>query len=96
MGMRGVGLRACRGETAERSGFGSGRRVLLAELVHATAGIHNLLLAGIERMAVRTDLNLQILADGRAGGKSISARAGDGDFFVIRMDAGFHRNLVYL
>jgi hypothetical protein len=83
-------------ETAGKSGFRGSCRVPLAELVHSTAGVHNLLLTGVERMAVRTDFNLQILADRRTGGKRISARAGDGDFFVIRMDAGFHRNLMYL
>src|SRR5579872_991263 len=39
-------------------------RVLLAELVDAAAGVDDLLLAGVERMAVRTNLNLQVLTDG--------------------------------
>jgi hypothetical protein len=40
-----------------------GRRVFLAELVHATGGVDDLLLAGVERMTVRAhvDLVLKVL-----------------------------------
>src|SRR5258708_16111501 len=53
-----------------RLGFCRGRSlcgrgcVLLAELVDAAAGIHNFLLAGVERMAGRTHFDLQVLTDG--------------------------------
>ena len=42
------------------------RRIFLAEFIDAAAGIHNFLLAGIERVAIGAHLDLQILADGRA------------------------------
>ena len=78
----------------EPASLGLGRyRILLAELIDATAGIHNFLLARIERMTVRADFNLQILANGRAGLELIAAGASDRDDFVFWMDAGFHRNL---
>src|ERR1700676_4353890 len=69
------------------------RRILLAEFIDAPAGIHNFLLAGIERMAVGANFNLQILANGRASLELVAAGAGDRDDFVIRMNAGFHGNL---
>lgn len=59
--------------------------VLLAELVHAARGIHDLLLTGIERMAVRADFHLQIVTQGRAGLERVAARAADGDLFVLGM-----------
>src|SRR5882672_12602763 len=68
-------------------------RILLAELIDATAGIHNFLLAGIERMAVGANLDLQILADGRASLEMVAAGTSDRDDFVFWMDAGFHGNL---
>ena len=41
-------------------------RVFLAELVDTAAGVDDLLLAGVERMAVGADFDLQIVADRRA------------------------------
>ena len=64
--------------------------VALAELVDASTGIDHLLLAGIERMTIRTDFNLQIVAERRPRLKSIAAAAAHGNFFVLRMDAGLH------
>src|ERR1700689_3297820 len=64
--------------------------VFLAELVHATGGVHHLLLAGIKRMTVRTDVEAQIVADGRARLEGVAAAAGHRDFLVVRMGRGFH------
>jgi hypothetical protein len=41
-------------------------------------------------MAVRAHLDLQIMSEGRARLERITARAGDGDLFVLGMDGGFH------
>src|SRR4029077_12455933 len=65
-------------------------RVLLAELVHAASGIDHFLLAGVERVAVRANLDLQILSKCRAGLERVAARAGHGDLFVVGMSGGFH------
>src|SRR6202050_252931 len=69
-------------------------RVPLAEFIDTAAGIHDFLLAGIERMAVRADLDLKIMPDGRARLKRIAARTGDGNGFVFGVDGGLHVNLV--
>ena len=64
--------------------------VLLAELVDATAGVHDLLLAGVERMAGRADFNLQVVTERRTRLEGIPAGAGDRDGFVIGVDGGLH------
>jgi hypothetical protein len=70
--------------------------VFLAELIDAAAGVDNFLLAGIERVAIGANFDLQILADGRTRLELVPAGARDRDLFVIGMDAGFHGNLVCL
>ena len=64
--------------------------VLLAEFVDPAAAVHDLLLAGEERVAERADFDAKVLAQGGAGDKTIATGAGDLDFFVIGMDAVFH------
>jgi hypothetical protein len=71
-----------------------GRRVLLAEFIHAAAGVDDFLLARVERMAIRTNFDLQIVAYGGASLERIAACAGDVDRFVFGMNVGFHENLV--
>lgn len=66
------------------------RGVLLAELVDAAAGVHNLLLAGIEGMAVRAHFDLQVMTQCRARDKYVATAASHIDVFVIGMNAGFH------
>src|SRR5271165_5912655 len=66
------------------------RRVFLAELVDATAGVDDLLFARVERMAVGADFDLQIMSDRRTCLELVSAGAGHGNFFVVRVDTGFH------
>ena len=60
--------------------------IFLTELVDAAGRIDNLLLAGIERVAVRAHFDLQIVSEGRAGLERIAARAIDRDLFVFGMD----------
>src|SRR5688572_32786217 len=76
-----------RGANSPRSILAS---VLLAELVHATAGIDDLLLARVERMAVGTDFDLQVMTQRGAGNEGVTAAADHVDRFVLGMDAVFH------
>src|ERR1700722_20019502 len=73
----------------ELTGLGAASsRVLLAELVHATCGVDHFLLTGVERVAVRANLDLQILSKSRAGLERVAARAGHGDLFIVGMGGG--------
>ena len=77
--------------------FRSARRaggVLLSELIDATGGVHHLLLAGVERMAVGADFDLQVVSQRRARREDIAAAAGDRHFLVFRMNRRFHDRLV--
>ena len=65
-------------------------RVLLAELIDASAGIDDLLLACIERMACGTHFDLKIMTERGTRLEHVAAAAGDGDFFVLGMNASFH------
>lgn len=64
--------------------------VLLSELVYATGGIHDFLLAGIKRMTSTADIQMQIARRSRAGFEGIAAAARNGNFRVGWMDFGFH------
>ena len=64
--------------------------VLLAELVHSTAGVQDLLLAREERMTVRAHLDLQIVAQGRACHEGVPATAGHIRLFIFGVDSVFH------
>ncbi len=63
--------------------------VFFVELIHASAGIHELLLSGIERMALGADFNSDVLLrgsrlyDGAAG-------AFDGGLLVVGMYSFLH------
>jgi hypothetical protein len=46
-------------------------------------------------MTVGTNFDLQILSDGRTGLELVPAGTSDRDLFVVRMNAGFHRNLEF-
>src|SRR5437660_908374 len=85
--------RGCKVDAPAARLLGARGRVLPAELVHAARGVDDLLLARIERMAVRAHLDLQILTEGRARLERIAARAGDGDLSVVGVDCGFHGGL---
>jgi hypothetical protein len=64
--------------------------VLLAEPFHAAGAVHDFLFAGVKRVAGGTNLNIKIVAQGRAGGEGIAAGASDLDFLIFRVDTGFH------
>src|SRR6185369_16101646 len=63
--------------------------VSLAEALDAAGGINQLLLAGVERVALRADLGGDLGLGGTAL-ELVSAQALHGDFVVFGMDAFFH------
>ena len=60
------------------------------ETINASAGIDELLLAGIERMALRANFHLDVLL-GRLSLDHVAAVAGDGRLVQGRMDVLLHR-----
>ena len=63
---------------------------LLVELLDPPGRVDELLLARVERMTGGADVDLQFVAERRSRLERISARTGDGDLFVFRMDILFH------
>src|SRR5262245_49621805 len=63
--------------------------VLLAEAIHATGGVDQLLLARIERVALAADVGMDLRLR-RARLERVAARALDGGGVVLGMNAGFH------
>ena len=80
-------------ESPESSLARSRGSVLLAEFVDATGSVEDLLLARVERMAVRADFDLEVVSQSRPRLEGVPTGAGDGDFFVFRMRIGFHGSL---
>ena len=68
-------------------------RVLLAEFVDAAGCVDDLLLARIEGVAARAHFDLQVMTQRRTRLEAVTARAGDGDLFVLGMDRRFHGTL---
>ena len=69
------------------SGFLS---IALVEAIDASSGIDQLLFAGEERMAGRTDFDVQIAFLGRASFEGLAASAGYGNFDVFWVNSWFH------
>ena len=61
----------------------------LVETINTTASINNLLLAGVERVAGRANVQVQIAASGM-GLEFVTARALYSDLVVLRVDTLFH------
>jgi hypothetical protein len=64
--------------------------VTLAEFIDATAGIHHLLFAGVERMTIGTNFDLQVGAKSGARRKRIAATTGHGNRFIFRVYISLH------
>ena len=64
---------------------------LLVELVHAAAGIDQLLLAGVEGMALGADFYGDVLAGG-AGLDDLAAGAADGGTLIVGVNTVLHIN----
>jgi hypothetical protein len=64
---------------------------LLVEAINATSGINDLLFAGVERVALGAHLDVErFFAHGGLGGELVTAGAGNGYFFVVRLNIGLH------
>ena len=61
----------------------------LVETINTSTGVDQLLLAGVERVALRADLNTDLLL-GRTGCENVAASAADRRLFVVGMDAFSH------
>ena len=61
----------------------------LVEAINTSTGVNQLLLAGIERVALGADFHLNVLLGG-TGSKDITASAADGSLFVIGMETFLH------
>ena len=62
----------------------------LLEFVDTAARIHNLLLASVERVALGTDIQLQIMPDGGAGLDDVTAGTRCGNIAVLGVNTFFH------
>ena len=63
--------------------------VLLVELINTAAGVDQLLLAGVEGVAVGADLNGDVLLGG-TGLDDGAASASDGGLLILGMDSFLH------
>ena len=74
-----------------RDSTGGLAAVFLAELIHPAGGIDHLLLAGIEGMARRANLDMDLfLTQSGTGDDFVAAAAYDFDVLVSRMNVRFH------
>ena len=85
--LRNVGLRLL----FSGSGLSSGVGVFLGEALDTASGVHELLLASEERVAIGTDFDAQHIAlNGRASGESVPTSAVDGDCVIVGMNTRLH------
>ena len=61
----------------------------LVEAIDTSTGVNQLLLAGIERVALGADFNTNLILGG-AGGESVATGATDRGLFVLGMDTFLH------
>jgi hypothetical protein len=61
----------------------------LVETINTSTGVNQLLLAGVERVALGADLNADVLLGG-TGRKDVATGTADGSLFVVGMDAFSH------
>ncbi len=72
-------------------GFSGGVGVLLLEALDTAGGVHEFLLTGEERMAVRANFDAQHLAfDGRASLKGVATGAMHRHWMIVGMNTGLH------
>jgi hypothetical protein len=73
-----------------RLALGSPASKPLLKAIYATTGIKNLLLAGKERMTLGTDINMDVLAQGRTGLNDVATATRGRHLTVLGMNIGFH------
>ena len=61
----------------------------LVEPINTSTGVNQLLLAGIERVALGADFNSDVLLSG-TGRKDVATGTANGSLFVIGMDTFLH------
>ena len=61
----------------------------LVETINTSTGVNQLLLAGIERVALGADFNSDVLLGGTAG-KNVATSTTNGSLFVVGMDTFLH------
>ena len=69
---------------------GQNPAVSAQELVDPAGRIHDLLRTGVERMALRAHVEMELLLQGGACPERVPAATGDGELAVLGMDVGFH------
>ena len=89
LGLGGLGLAGGLGGSGLLELGGSGATELVGEALDASTGVNELLLAGVERVALVAEVDGQG-RDGGAGGPSVAAAAADGSLDVIRVDTLLH------
>jgi hypothetical protein len=67
--------------------------ILAPESIHTSRGIHEPLLAGIERVTGGAYVDMDVFTHRRARGEAIATTAGDGYLAVCRMYFGFHDSI---
>lgn len=72
------------------SSFGAARAEAFAEAINTAAAIDHFLLAGVERVALRADVEVNVLAQSRASLEHRAAAASCSDDCVIGMNFRFH------
>ena len=66
--------------------------ILATEALNAARSVHQLLLAGKKRMAIRADFQVNVALMSGAGRKSVSARANHSNFVIVRMNTLFRHD----
>jgi hypothetical protein len=67
----------------------------LTELLDAAGGVNNLLLAGVERMALGANFDVHVLGGGGACLELIAATASYVDFSIVWMNVGLHAGISF-
>ncbi|MFT4767318.1 MAG: hypothetical protein ACI8RN_000444 [Glaciecola sp.] len=78
------------------SSSSSARTKALLKAIYTATAIYGLLLARKERVAVRADIDIEVLAQGRAGLYCVATATGHFNALVARMNFSFHVYLQYV